>query len=173
MSLIPTWPFVAAALIIGAGVGFDAERTIKNGDIAQIQLADDKALGEAKDAKIAADAKTAKKEREGQDALSDLAKIYEDTRQNEKAQSDKRIADLQSGAVRLRVSTGPSTANVVQLPGASVAASGGDGGPVETLSGSVAARLAGRYNAYNEIVDQLTLCQGVILNDRKITAGTP
>ena len=38
MSLIPTWPFVVGALVIGGAAGFAIEHTIKSAEIASIKL---------------------------------------------------------------------------------------------------------------------------------------
>ena len=47
MSLIPTWPFVVGALIIGGAGGFALEHTIKSAEIAAIKLDNAESISQA------------------------------------------------------------------------------------------------------------------------------
>lgn len=98
-------------------------------------------------------------------AITLATEKYEQGRSDEKAQADRTIADLRSDVTRLRVRTN-RPAGSGGVPAAPAAAGSGDGEATETLSGAVAARLAGRYADYNGLVDQLGLCQQTIEADR-------
>lgn len=152
---------VLAAGAIGFGSGFGLERMLKNGEIAAIQLKQAKAVQAAVDAKDAAEARAIAAERDGADRLALQALDYERKIQDEKAASNRVVADLRSGATRLRVSaTCPASGSGV--PAAAAAASGSDGAAQATLDPAVAARLAGRYADYNALVRQLELAQQTI-----------
>jgi hypothetical protein len=172
MSLIPTWPFVAGALVVGLIGGFAAERTIKNGDIATIKLNYGTALKMSADALGKANKDATDHEKADTKTFADLATKYEETRQNEKARDSIVIADLRSDVKRLRVSTN-RPASGGHLPGAPASASGSNDQADETLAPAVAARLAERYADYNEIVGQLWLCQDTLRAERKNLATTP
>jgi hypothetical protein len=171
-ALIPPWLYalIGAALIaVGSGAGFALERSLKNGEIAEIQLAHEKQVTAALTAQRTAERHAVDVERLAADTLSSLETKYTQDRENEKANSDHVVADLRNSVVRLRVATS-GHASCGAMPSAATSPSTGDGQAAETLAGSVAARLAGRYADYNALVDQLNLCQGIISADRSMDA---
>lgn len=156
---------IAAALIaltLAFGGGFMLEHMLKNGEIAAIELAQQTALNKAQAALIAANAANTALERAASTATAAAAEAYEKGEQNAKATNEPLIADLRAGNRRLLVSLAAIAANGQPVPGTATTASGSDGASQGTLSGPVAARLAGRYADYNENVRRLTLCQATV-----------
>lgn len=97
--------------------------------------------------------------------IKEVGTTYEGIVKNEKAAADRTIADLRNDVVRLRVRTA-TLASGGALRGAAEGGAVDPGQAEQTLDGSVAARLAGRYADYNALVDQLNACQAVILIER-------
>jgi len=173
MSLIPTWPIAVAALVVGLFTGYAAEHKIKTGEIAQLKL-DHEVIMKASVAALS----TANDRAQAQEDIqalkfASLSTDYEAKRQNEKALDTSTITALRNDVVRLRVATNNRPASGGQLPGTATCACTGDGQAEQTLAPAVAARLAGRYADYNEIVDQLGFCQEVLLSERKNLATQP
>lgn len=103
----------------------------------------------------------------GQDMAAASAQYQKDLT-HEKATRDRVIADLRSGALRLRVpvtcaisTAGDSTA------AAGASAAGRDGETRAELSGAAAEFLVGLASEADEVVHQLTACQAVVTADRK------
>jgi hypothetical protein len=139
-----------------------------NGEMTKLSVAHKAAIDEATRAKDAADARADEANKAATGAIESATLYFTEERKNDKALDDRRIADLTADVVRLRVSTRrTNTGGCSALPAAAASAGGGDGEADETLAPAVAARLARRYADYNEVVDQLSLCQAVITIDRK------
>lgn len=139
-----------------------------NGEIVKLEVAHKAAIDEATRAKNAAEERTDEANKAATGAIESAQLTFEETRKNEKALDDRRIADLATDNSRLRVSTRRTNAGSCgALPAAAGAAAGGDGQADETLAPTVAARLAQRYADYNEVVDQLNLCQSILIIDRQ------
>lgn len=158
---------VQAKLILATGLvvltfffGFKANGYIKDAEIDALNAGHAKVVATANSARLAAEVRARETERGATLAISTAAETFEKVRQDEKTTSDRRIADLLSDNSRLYVST--RTAYRRSVPGAPATACTGDGQTEQALAPAVAGRLAGRYAAYNEIVDQLTLCQSTI-----------
>lgn len=164
--------FVLAAvlmIVVGAWGGFELEGHFAAERIDAIATSYKKSYDAAVDAKVAAEKRASDTEANQRVALATAATHYEEVRQNEKAASDRTIADLRSGLERLRVRTVTTTSGG-QVPGAANGAGTGAGASTETLDPAVAARLAGRYAEYNALVDRLNLCQDALEADRATTA---
>lgn len=164
MSLIPIQIQVAIATVVAAlifSAGFGVEHALKTGEIASLKLTYEKQVNDAKDRVIAANARADAAEGRQRATLVAAATTYEQIRAQEKAQDEKTIADLRSAAKRLRVST-VAAPDRGRVPGAATCACGSDGQTQQTLSPTVAARLAGRYADYNALVDELNLCQTAV-----------
>lgn len=161
---------VATSALLFAGMlfGWYANGVVKNGEIAAIELAQQKALETANAAKTAAEEHATELEHSQATALSIATTTFEEKHEADKTAADHRIADLNARVTSLLVSTHrAANPGSGALPGPATAASGSDGEATETLSAAVAGRLARRYADYNEIVDQLELCQATVLIDRK------
>lgn len=155
--------FIASLAFAG---GWHLCDTVQDGEVANIHLMHQVMLGQAQSAKIKADERATMLEQKHTQALSSAAATFEEDRYNDKITSDRRIADLSARVTSLRVDTQRTYADNHALPGTATGAGGSDGTAAETLSGSVAARLAQRYSDYNELVDQITLCQRTVEIDR-------
>ncbi len=166
-SLIP----LQVKLIVLAGVivvifvsGFKTASYVKNNEIAEIRHEQEVALGKAKTAALTA-SETARSIEHNMSAELIVAQQRYEEAQNEKAVSDRNIADLRNDVTRLRVSTRASPARP-SVPGVAACPAGSDDQAEQTLTGPVAARLAGRYADYNALIDQLELCQATVRADR-------
>lgn len=168
MSKLAPWAQVAAVVVLfGAGVatGYWFERVIKDGVIADLQLAHQKVYNKALEQKLTADARVRAVEAEKARAISQLEAAYTAAMENEKITNARTVDDLRAGLARLRVST-VAAASACELSGPGAGAGSGHGPAEQTLAPAVAARLAGRYADYNAVVGQLALCQGVVAADR-------
>jgi hypothetical protein len=154
------------ALAIAFAGGFELQGVIKDGEIAAINLAHQTAIATATQEKLTAVTKARAAEQKATQYIADLTAKYVEDRQHENAVTQRRIADLAAGNERLRVAVEIATNNA-GVPSLATAAAGGDGQAYQVIARPVAARLAGRYADYNELVDQLTLCQGVVETDRR------
>lgn len=158
---------MAAVAVALFGAGFALSSTIKHGEIAAIELAHANVVAAAHKAQADAESVARTAEQKYDAALSVAQSTFEKTRQNEKATADRTITDLLRDVKRLRVSIKNSAAN--GLPASTAAAGSGDGQAEATLSGSVAARLAGRYADYNALITQLELCQATVIEQHRLT----
>ncbi len=154
--------------LIAFTVGFTAERSIKNGEIATLKLDHETLVAEAEAARTVALERARATEQKAAADIAALTDQYVEDRQHENAVTQRRIADLAAGNERLRVAV-EVAANSVGVRDPAASASGSDGQATAALSRATSARLAGRYADYNELVDQLTLCQGVVVTDRRMT----
>lgn len=119
------------------------------------------AIDKANTASVAAEGRAALAESNERKYFATALAEYKESQAHEKATTTRTIADLRTGAERLRVklATAPRSC---PLPDAAAGTAGSDEASEETLAPAVAARLAGRYADYNALVDQLTLCQAVV-----------
>lgn len=98
---------------------------------------------------------------------ADIAALLEKERQDAKRKTDRLIADYRAGTLRLR---DPSAARQQAggSQGSATAAAPGqcDGTAPGGLSGEAAEFLFNLTGEANEVTDQLTACQAVIVSDR-------
>ena len=160
-----TSKLIIAVLVFLAGFGLNG--VIKNSEIKSLKNKQLVELNTAQAAKITAEKKTREAEQKVSSSLAKAATAFEEVRENDKANSNRVIADLRSDVTRLRVLVRRSPSNG-GVPGTSTSASCGDDKAEQTLSGPVAARLAERYAEYNSLVDQLGLCQATVRADREL-----
>lgn len=155
------------AIIAAAALGVDYGMDMREAQMTKMRTAYNTALGKSEAAKLAAEARATEIEAASNGAVMSAVTSYEESRKNEKALDDRRIADLSGRVASLLVSTSHRPASGGALPAAGACAASGDGQATETLAPAVAARLARRYADYNELVDQLGLCQTVVAIDRQ------
>jgi len=166
--MISPYIYAAAAAILltlGFAGGFTLEHRLSESTIATLKADYANKVAEAAAAKDAADLRVESIERTNAEEQQKLIANYEQRIQNERSITESTVANLRDGISSLRVklaanSGGSKLSNVI------ASATGSNGETAASLSRSVAARLAGRYADYNEIVDQLELCQGIVINDR-------
>lgn len=150
-------------------LGFQTASYIKNNEITKLKNDHLAALSAAQEIALTTEQKYRSLESRTTTALGAIADNYEQARQNEKVISDAVISNLRDDVVRLRVSTKSTPAPTgPRVPGTPASAGSCNGPTEQTLTGSVAARLAGRYADYNGLVDQLKACQAVITADRQM-----
>lgn len=110
------------------------------------------------------------RKREAQHA-TDMAAVstkYQQELAHVKADKDRVIADLRSGALRLRIAVAaarPGGGSAAAATG--TAAAGCDGEARAELSGAASEFLVGLANECDEVTHQLAACQAVIVKDRK------
>lgn len=162
---------VVILMAFGFAFGHHTATTEKDVEIGKIKLANTKALGKALVAKSVAEDRVATLEHEHATALDIATTTFEESRAHDKAIADRRIADLNARvtSLRVRVATDASSGSTVRDPAA--AASSGYGQTTQTLAPAIAGRLARRYAEYNELIDQLELCQVTVLIDRAPAAA--
>lgn len=160
------------ALTAAFGAGFALQGLIKDGEIASIQLEHQTEVAEAYAARnVALERARATEKKAGED-LAALSEKYVEDRQHENAVTQRRIADLAAGNERLRVDLEFATSSAgVRDP--ATAAGGGDGQATATLERRAAARLEQRYADYNELVDQIGLCQATVQTYLDTVNGKP
>ncbi len=167
--------FKALILVILVALGFafghHTATTEKNVEIGKIQLAHEKALGKAQAAKSEAEDRVATLEHDHATALGIATTTFEESRAHDKAISDRRIADLAARVTSLRVRVATNASGGSTVSSAFTAPGSSYGQATETLAPAIAGRLARRYAEYNELIDQLELCQATILIDRSPAAG--
>ncbi len=155
------------------GVGYYSASTIKNLEIARLEKGHHEYQDKLKDEALMANMNARSAESRAADSIAASAETYEQVRQNEKAASDRILNDYRNDVVRLRVLLKKSSAATgTVVPNTATGASPSDGEAEQTLDGAVAARLAQRYFDYNEVVDQLELCQAVVRTDRAMFEPT-
>jgi hypothetical protein len=103
------------------------------------------------------------------DDLALASQTYQEKLAHEKAAHDRTVADLRSGALRLRIElarrqtgSGSATAEAVSSAGRC------DGETRAELSAASAEFLVGLASEADEVVHQLTACQAVVTADRQI-----
>lgn len=109
-------------------------------------------------------------EQAGAKRIATLAEQHEKEKARAKANHDKFLDDLLAG--RIRLYDPGRTASAGACPSAASAtaatAGGGDGEARSELSPALARFLVGEAQRADEVVQQLTLAQGVIEEDRRI-----
>ncbi len=167
---------IQAKLIAAAGVvivsftsGFKTSDHFAKVEAARVKSVADAALLVQKDKALAAEMIARSAENRADSSIANATSTFEKVRENEKAITDRVIADLRGDVTRLRVSTKKPAARPAGVPGAPATTCSSDDQTESTLSGSVAARLAGRYADYNALVGQLELCQATLIIDREMT----
>lgn len=108
------------------------------------------------------------REREHAQDMAAASAQYQKDLKHEKAAKDHAIADLRSGALRLRIPvacTKGACGSGATAPGTS--ASGRDGETRAELSVEASEFLVGLASEADEVVHQLTACQAVVIADRK------
>ncbi len=159
-----------AALLAAFGAGYALANVIAAANIAELKEHHTEELNAALMAKLAAEDWAHMRETDGRKETNDALVKYKGERDEEQAVDARTIADLRADIKRLRVSTRPVATSGGALPVAGPDSCGAAAQVEQTLAGSVAARLAGRYSDYNQIVGQLDLCVSQLERDRKITA---
>ena len=178
LPIIPPWAkLLGAVLLVAAlvaaiyaygqqqfGLGEKAERTAW---LARENTALTKANARIKELE---DQARAREREHAQDMAAASAKYQEDLK-HEKAAKDRAVADLRSGALRLRIPLAfPSCPDGAggsgrAAPGPSTA--GRDGEARAELSVQASEFLVGLASEADEVVHQLTACQAVVIADRK------
>lgn len=161
---------VVAIAVFGAvfALGFGVASKLAEGKANKVALAHAEERAQLVDLKLAAEQRANSAESSNSSAMAASAAIYESVVQNEKALTERRVADLNSELVRLRVRTkkAESAAAGAIVPNSPAGTGASNGEAEQTLAGPVAARLTQRYADYNALIDQLTLCQAVVQADR-------
>jgi hypothetical protein len=137
MSIIPTWPFVAGALLIGLAGGAYVDHSVMAGRIQTMkaQHADELAV---RDAQRAADERTA---RNNERQMAEAIALAEQEKTNAIA-ATRATADSLLERVRQRAATKPTCPG--GLPAPAPAGQGAAGGVVLDRSGEGTVRLAAR-----------------------------
>jgi hypothetical protein len=156
------------ALAAAFGAGFCLQGLIKDTEIAELRGDYAQKLGEAQEAKAVFEARARGAERRAATEIAEAHAKFVEDQQHERAITQRRIAGLAAGNERLRVAIDVVTRDA-SLSGPAACASGGDGQATATIARPVAARLAGRYADYNELVDQIGLCQKTIEAFQRMT----
>lgn len=108
------------------------------------------------------------KEHEHAQGMAKASAQYQEDLKNEKTAKDRVIADLRSGALRLRIPVtcpGAAGGSATATPGSG--AVGRDGETRAELSFEASEFLVGLTSEADEVVRQLTACQAVVIADRK------
>ena len=105
-------------------------------------------------------------ERNSRNAMVAASETYQKGLKNEQARKDKVIADLRSGALRLRDPGTRYSLSKDTLPGVGTTTGGCDGAKGGELSDALTEHLITEAGRADEIVRQLTAAQAVINADR-------
>lgn len=101
------------------------------------------------------------------EALAIADTLYQEGLQHEKTKFNRVVADLRTGDLRLYVPVARAGDGGGGGSGAAAAATGErDGEARAELSGAAAEFLVGLASEANEVVEQLTACQAVVIADR-------
>lgn len=175
LPIIPPWAkLLGAVLLVAAvvaaiyaygqqqfGLGEKAERTAW---LARENTALTKANTRIKELE---DQARAREREHAQDMAAASAKYQEDLK-HEKAAKDRAVADLRSGALRLRIPvTCPDGAGGSGTAAPGPGTVGRDGEARAELSVQASEFLVGLASEADEVVHQLTACQAVVTADRK------
>jgi Bacteriophage Rz lysis protein len=160
------------ALVLAAVLGAWGMYVHLQADMTYVRTSYASALNAAQEAKAAAEQRATNAELRVASANSDAITDYKKEREDDQTRDARTINDLRADVRRLSVRTNRRPAGGCPVPGAAAATARSDDAAPETLAGPVAARLAERYADYNALVDQLTLCQAVVKNDR-LAGATP
>ncbi len=159
---------VVGIVVLSFLAGFKVSSALSEAEIKTMENAHLTALNAAKDQALTEHMLARAAERKAAESIANAASNFEKVRQNEKDIADRTITDLLNDNARLRVSvrSRPATGTV---PGTAAGAGSCDDRSEATLTGSVAARLARRYDDYNALVGVLELCQATVRADRAMT----
>lgn len=114
-------------------------------------------------------AQARKDEQDHAAALAKASGTYQESLKNEKAAHDRTVADLRSGALKLRIELARREGADGSASGTPGAGSGGcDGAAYGELSPAAAGFLVGLASEADEVVHQLTACQADLTADRRI-----
>lgn len=102
-------------------------------------------------------------------ALTRISATYQEQLQHEKTSRDRTVADLRSGALRLRIELARRQTAGGSATGDAGASSGGcDGAALGELSDAAAEFLVDLTAEADDVVHQLTACQATLVADRQI-----
>lgn len=108
-------------------------------------------------------------EQRNADQLAAASKTYQESIEHEKATHDRTVADLRSGARRLRIELARRPAAAGDTAGTAGPGAGRcDGEARAELSAAAAEFLVGLAGEADAVVHQLTACQAVVESDRQI-----
>lgn len=170
MNIPASWLLTLIIAAVSASGGFWLSHTISAKQIASMALESSTKVIAATEARDKAESKyKLLKEAADKSQAEALAKYNEGVLDG-KASSIRIIDDLRNDVTRLRVSVakGNSSSGSMSVPSSN--SKGGDEEVGYSLSPTVAARLAGRYANYNEVVTQLTLCQDILVVHEKMSS---
>jgi|GEM_PF-3747199 len=122
---------------------------------------------------IALDAKNRKLEQDHAMELAKLGAQYAQNLKTAKARHDADVAAARAGAIRLSIPSGCADANGGAAGAAAGPAPGGDGQARTDLPGEITADLLTLANDADEVVGQLSACQGVIQSYLSLNAKGP
>ena len=104
--------------------------------------------------------------------LQTISAYYEESKRNDKVKNDKVVDDLNNGVIRLRDKYAKSTTCETTGPGRTGETATGTGerpGETGTEFSTTAAKFLYELTAEaDEIVEQLSACQAVVLEDRRL-----
>jgi hypothetical protein len=174
----PVW---AKALgIVAVAIGITLAISAYNGRLIDIGKAAERSAWQGRESAelAAANARilklTAAARQAEQDHAAALARVsatYQEQLQHEKKSRDRTIADLRSGALRLRIELARrETAGGSAIGEAGASAGGCDGASVGELSDAAAEFLVDLTAEADDVVHQLTACQAVLVADRQINS---
>ena len=180
MSAVDKWGTVAVVLIIlvitalfGRGQFEHGRRTER----AEWLARDNVALKQANTRIQQLEEQGRVKERQHAQDMAVAEADYQEGLKHERAAKDRVIADLRSGALRLRVAvteannTDNNSGNAAATLGTGTA--GGDGAARAELSDAAAEFLVGLAGEADEVTRQLSACQAVVVADRKPQGEQP
>ena len=184
LPIIPPWAkLLGAVLLVAAvvaaiyaygqqqfGLGEKAERTAWLGRENTALTKANTRIKELEDQariKELEDQARAREREHAQDMAAASAKYQEDLK-HEKAAKDRAVADLRSGALRLRIPVAcPDGAGGSGTAAPGPGTVGRDGETRAELSVQASEFLVGLASEADEVVHQLTACQAVVIADRK------
>lgn len=176
--LIPTWLIgiffcIGVCLVVGLLYAYGQQQFHRgevacalpylkraNADLAEANDFIIKLQKEARDAELAHVAR-----------LAEMDKTYQEKQSNEKAKTDAVIAKLRSGIVKLQYRTPAASSQQTSADSTSAAGPGpgsSDGAETSELPPTLAGDLYDLTARADEITEQLTACQQVIVEDRRV-----
>ena len=175
LPVIPTWVKLLAvavlvAIVVGAIYAYGQQQFElgEKAERAEWLERENTELVTANARIIELQAKISAREREHAADMAKASATYQENLQHEKAARDRTIADLRSGALRLRI----ALASRQTAPGGSSGEAGAtpgrcDGETRAELSREASEFLVGLASEADDVVHQLTACQVVVVADRK------
>jgi hypothetical protein len=118
---------------------------------------------------VAQEAAARAQEQHNAQQLAAASQTYQESLQHEKATHDRTVADLRTGALRLRIELARrQTADGGSAAGSTPGPGRCDGETRAELSTAAAEFLVGLAAEADTVVHQLTACQAVVIADRQI-----